>query len=330
MREALQRALQRFEGRPGDAASWRELHALIQQQHWRVAHFRVAADDINYRRFFNINDLAGLRMELPEVFDHTHRACCGWSRTACSTGCASIISTACAIPRRTCGALQRRLSARRSGRHFYLVVEKILSPTRRLRADWPMDGTTGYDFLNQVLALLIDAGAESAFTDCYAEFTGEQRSFGEIARLSKLHIMENEMASELNVLARDMARLARQNPRTADFTRNLLRRAIKELIACFPVYRTYLDSNGELDEADQRDLSWALAQATAQRDRDRSERIRLSRAGAQRATWCASRAAASRASRCCAARCGCSSTAGRWSPRASKTRRSTAITVSSR
>ena len=94
-----------------------------------------------------------------------------------------------------------------------------------------------------------------------AEFTGELRSFAEIARLSKLHIMENEMASELNVLARDMARLARQNPRTADFTRNLLRRAIKELIACFPVYRTYIDSSGELDDADRRYLSWALAQA---------------------------------------------------------------------
>ena len=131
------------------------------------------------------------------------------------------------------------------------MVEKILTPHERLREDWPIDGTTGYDFLNQVLELLIDAGAQPALTSCYIEFTGEQRGFAEIARQSKLHIMDNEMASELNVLARDMARLARQNPRTADFTRDLLRRAIKELIACFPVYRTYIDSSGELDEADR-------------------------------------------------------------------------------
>ena len=107
-----------------------------------------------------------------------------------------------------------------------------------------MDGTTGYDFLNQVTALLVDASAEAAFTDCYAQFTGERRTFGEIGRLCKLHIMDNEMAGELNVLARDLARLARQNPRTADFTQSLLRRAIKELIACFPVYRTYIDGTG--------------------------------------------------------------------------------------
>ncbi len=117
-------------------------------------------------------------------------------------------------------------------------------PTRRLREDWPIDGTTGYEFLNQVLALLVDSASERAFTDCYAQFTGQRQQFGEIGRLCKLHIMDNEMAGELNVLARDFARLARQHPRTADFTQNLLRRAIKELIACFPVYRTYVDASG--------------------------------------------------------------------------------------
>ena len=92
-------------------------------------------------------------------------------------------------------------------------------------------------------------------------FPGERRSLRGDHATSKLQIMENEMASELNILARDTARLARQNPRRADFTRNLLRRAIKELIACFPVYRTYIDGSGTMDGADQRDSSWALAQA---------------------------------------------------------------------
>jgi (1->4)-alpha-D-glucan 1-alpha-D-glucosylmutase len=261
VREALQLALDRYQGRPGESGSWRELDALIQQQHWRVAHFRVAADDINYRRFFNINDLAGLRTEVVEVFEHVHHRVLRLVKDGVLDGLRIDHIDGMFDPKAYLRRLQRRLTARRAGRHFYLVVEKILTPHERLRADWPVDGTTGYDFLNQVLALLIDSSAESAFTHCYREFTGERRSFADIARLSKLHIMDNEMASELNVLARDMARLARQSPRTADFTRDLLRRAIKELIACFPVYRTYIDSNGELDEADQHYLSWALAQA---------------------------------------------------------------------
>src|SRR3984885_13703810 len=261
VREALRFALSRFEGQAGDGASWRELDELIQQQHWRGAHFCVGADDINYRRFFNINDLAGLRTEVVEVFEHVHHRLLRLVRDGLIDGLRIDHIDGMFDPKAYLRRLQRRLTARRAGRHFYLVVEKILAPHERLRADWPVDGTTGYDFLNQVLGVLIDAGAASALGNCYSEFTGERRPFAEIARLCKLHIMDNEMASELNVLARDMARLARQNPRTADFTRDLLRRAIKELIACFPVYRTYIDSSGKLDEADQHYLSWALAQA---------------------------------------------------------------------
>ena len=92
-------------------------------------------------------------------------------------------------------------------------------------------------------------------------FTGEHRAFGEIVRDCKIRIMDNEMASELNVLARDAARVARQNPRTADFTRNILQRALREIVACFPVYRTYVDGDGAPTEADRRDLDWAVAQA---------------------------------------------------------------------
>ncbi len=261
VRLALQRALDRFRGRPGEADSWKALDQLIQQQHWRVAHFRVAADDINYRRFFNINDLAGLQMELPEVFDQTHRRVLALVKDGTLDGLRIDHVDGLRDPKGYLRRLQRRLGTRRSVEHFYLIVEKILSAHETLREDWPIDGTTGYDFLNQVLSILIDPGAERAFTHTYFEFTGERRPLAEIVRLCKLHIMENEMASELNMRARDMARLARQNPRTADFTQNLLRRAIKEVIACFPVYRTYMDSHGTLDSADQRDLSWAMAAA---------------------------------------------------------------------
>jgi (1->4)-alpha-D-glucan 1-alpha-D-glucosylmutase len=263
VRAALQAGLAQFEGQPGDPASWRALHGLVQTQHWRLAHFRVAADDINYRRFFNINDLAGLRMELPEVFDHAHRRVLRMAADGILDGLRIDHIDGLYDPKAYLQRLSQQLSEQRRGRddEFYLVVEKILSPHERLREDWPIHGTTGYDFLNQVLSILIDSATEKAFTDCYEQFTGEPRSYVEIARHSKLHIMENEMAGELNMIARELARLARQNPCTADFTQNLLRRALKQVIACFPVYRTYLDDSGELDPADQRDLAWALSRA---------------------------------------------------------------------
>jgi (1->4)-alpha-D-glucan 1-alpha-D-glucosylmutase len=259
--EALQQSLRRYQGEPGKAESWQALHTLIAEQSWRIAHHRVAADDINYRRFFNINDLAGLRMELPEVFDHVHQCVLRWVKDGTLDGLRIDHIDGLYDPKGYLQHLRRQLAAHHAGENFYLVVEKILAPHEPLREDWPIEGTTGYDFLNQVLALLIDPGAERAFTDCYLQFSGETRSIAAIVRQSKLHIMENEMSSELNVLGRDLARLARQNPRTADFTRNLLRRALKELIACFPVYRTYVDATGEVSSADERDLTWAFAQA---------------------------------------------------------------------
>lgn len=260
-REAIERAVQRFNGRPNEGDSWHALDALIADQRWRIAHFRVAADDINYRRFFNINDLAGLRMELPEVFDQVHQRVLRSIKDGTLDGLRIDHIDGLYDPKGYLRRLQRRLSARHAERGFYLVVEKILAAHEPLREDWPIHGTTGYDFLNQVLALLIDPTAQGDFDQCYLQFVGGPQRFADIVRQAKLHIMENEMSSELNVLARDIGRLARQNPRTADFTRNLLRRAIKELIACFPVYRTYVDETGELDSADQRDLNWAFAQA---------------------------------------------------------------------
>jgi len=266
---ALRAALARFDGRPGEDASWQPLHQLIERQHWRLAHFRVAADDINYRRFFNINDLAGLRMELPEVFEHAHRRILELVEDGTIDGLRIDHVDGLFDPKGYLQRLHERLGAvlgaDASERGFYLVVEKILSAHEPLREDWPIHGTTGYDFLNQVLSILIDPLAEGPFSDCYLEFTGEfpgeRRSYAQIVRLAKLQIMDNEMAGELNMAAREMARLARQNPRTADFTQNLLRRSIKQLIACFPVYRTYVDGSGVLDDADQRDLSWALSRA---------------------------------------------------------------------
>ena len=254
--KAVEEAFGRLNGEPGRPESWRELDALIQDQHWRAAHYRVAADDINYRRFFNINDLAGMRMELPDVFEHAHKLVFRLLRNGTLDGLRIDHIDGLLDPKGYLGRLREK-----AGRDFYLVVEKILAPHEGLREDWPVEGTTGYDFANLLLGLLIDPAGEESFTRLYAKFTGARQAFAVIVRDCKIRIMENEMTSELNVLARDAARVARQNPRTADFTHNILHRAIREVVACFPVYRTYVDTANAPGAEDRRDLDWALAQA---------------------------------------------------------------------
>jgi (1->4)-alpha-D-glucan 1-alpha-D-glucosylmutase len=256
VRAAVAAAVSGLNGSTGDLDSWRNLDALIRDQHWRAAHFRVAADDINYRRFFNINELAGLRMELPELFDRAHNLVFSLLQDGTLQGLRIDHVDGLLDPK----AYLQRLREQ-APKPFYLVVEKILSRHESLREDWPVEGTTGYEFTNLVLGLLVDPAGEEGFTGAYRRFTGRDQSFDDIVRACKIRIMLNEMASELNVLARDAARIARQHARTADFTRNILQRALKEIVACFPVYRTYVDGTASPTEADRRDIDWAVAQA---------------------------------------------------------------------
>jgi (1->4)-alpha-D-glucan 1-alpha-D-glucosylmutase len=254
--EALKDALGRLNGEAECPESWHLLDALIQDQHWRVAHFRVAADDINYRRFFNINDLAGIRIELPDVFEHAHKLVFRLLQDGVLDGLRLDHIDGLLDPKTYLEQLRKQ-----AGNGVYVVVEKILAHHEDLRKDWPVEGTTGYEFTNLLLGLLIDPAAEESFSRFYADFTGQRQTFASIVRDCKIRIMENEMASELNVLASEAARIARQNPRTADFTRNILHRAIREVVACFPVYRTYIDTQDAPTVADRRDQDWALSHA---------------------------------------------------------------------
>jgi (1->4)-alpha-D-glucan 1-alpha-D-glucosylmutase len=253
---AMQSAFRQFAGRPGALESWNKLDSLIRLQHWRPAHFRVAADDINYRRFFNINELAGIRMELPEVFEHAHRLVFRLLREGQLQGLRIDHIDGLFDPKAYLEQLQASVT-----NPFYLVVEKILGAHEAIPQDWPVAGTTGYEFCAQTTALLVDSAAEPILTDFYQEFVGEFDPFAEIVRESKSKIMENELASELESLSRDVVRVARQNSRTTDFTQNILRRALKQIIACFPVYRTYVDER-EQHESDVRYIHWAIARAT--------------------------------------------------------------------
>jgi (1->4)-alpha-D-glucan 1-alpha-D-glucosylmutase len=237
-------------------SDWRELDRLIRDQFWRVAFFRVAEDEINYRRFFNINDLAGLRIEAGPVFDHVHARIFRMLESGEIDGLRIDHIDGLFDPKAYLEAL--RAGAKRP---FYLVVEKILAPHEALRAGWPVEGTTGYDYTNLALGVLVDPAGEQAFTQAYYDLAGEDQDFAAVARDGKLRIMENEMASELNALGRRAAQLAGESPMTADLTRALLQRAIRQVVANFPVYRTYLDFTGMPADADRRDIAWAMTRA---------------------------------------------------------------------
>ncbi len=252
---AIASAAQTFNGVAGDLDSFGRLDALIQAQYWRPAYFRVAADDVNYRRFFNINDLAGIRMEVPEVFERAHRLIFRLLDQGALEGIRLDHIDGLLDPKAYCVRLREK-----APRPFYLVVEKILAPHESLREDWDVDGTTGYEFANLLTGVLVDPAGEEGLSAGYTAFAGPGGDFSEIVRDCKLRIMDDEMASELIVLARAAGRVARSHPRTADFTNNVLHRALKQVIACFPVYRTYVDQDGASD-ADRRDIDWAIAKA---------------------------------------------------------------------
>lgn len=264
MKTVIQRCIKRFTGTPRRWDTWKNLNELIQLQHWRPAFFRVASDDINYRRFFNINELAGIRMENLAVFEHTHRLVFDLMKAGALDGIRIDHVDGLHNPKAYLDRLRTSLDALSKESRPYIVVEKILAPHEGLREDWPIDGTTGYEFATQALGVLVDPSGEEELTRAYVEFTRQGTEFPNILRSSKLQIIENEMAGELHGLARDAAAIARSNPHTTDFTENVLRRALTQIVACFPVYRTYVDHIGEPSPEDRRDLQWALERARAQ------------------------------------------------------------------
>jgi (1->4)-alpha-D-glucan 1-alpha-D-glucosylmutase len=147
------------------------------------------------------------------------------------------------------------------GRPTYVAVEKIVAPFESLREDWPVHGTTGYRFANVVNGLFVDPASESRLTRVYQAFVGDATPFAEIARRSKRQVLRNSLASELTVLTSRLARIARSDRNTRDFTFTTLREGLTEVIAAFPVYRTYVDDHVELE--DRRYIEWAVNRARA-------------------------------------------------------------------
>jgi (1->4)-alpha-D-glucan 1-alpha-D-glucosylmutase len=246
-------AIAALNGEPDHPGSWAALDSLIASQHWRLAHFAVAADEINYRRFFINSDLAGIRIDRPDVFDHAHRLIFSLIADRLVDGLRIDHIDGLLDPK---GYLEKlRVQAPRP---IYLVVEKILAPHEQLRADWPVDGTTGYEIGAQLTRLLTPAEAEGEVTATYRSFVGDVSEPAVEAYRCKLRVMDNELAAELAALARLFATLAWSTAATSDLTVLGLSRALRETIAHLAVYRTYIDDQG-LTARDRREIGRAVA-----------------------------------------------------------------------
>ncbi len=255
----IERNVSIFNGSADNASRFDALHALLDEQAYRLAHWRVAADEINYRRFFEINDLAGLRMENAAVFDATHRFIVELIAKHQLDGLRIDHPDGLYDPLQYYQRLQRSVAAAGSP-GLYVVVEKILAGHEHLPESWPVSGTTGYDFANLVNGLFVYAPAERAMDRVYARMTGRTLDFDELLYERKRLIMRVSLSSELHVLANQLGRIAESDRHTRDFTLTALREALLEVIARFPVYRTYVTAAGASAE-DRRDVDWAVAQA---------------------------------------------------------------------
>lgn len=262
----IEACVQRLNGQPGEPGSFDALEQLVSTQAYRLADWRVASDDVNYRRFFDVNTLAGLRMERTEVFEATHRKVLHWLQDGWLTGLRIDHPDGLSDPLAYFQQLQSRYAAQAEvGGHppraLYLVVEKILAEHESLPEDWPVHGDTGYRFGSLVNGLFVETAHEEALLAAWQAFTGEAADFDEVLYQCKKLIIETSLYSELNWLAHSLHRLTRGNRRRCDFTRNRLRWALAEVAAAFPVYRTYLRAGEPAGAMDRRHIDWAIAAA---------------------------------------------------------------------
>lgn len=253
IRDQINLVITAFNGTPGDPSSFDRLHELLELQAYRLASWRTAADEINYRRFFDINELAGLRVEDPEVFQVIHSLLQQLVATGQATGIRLDHIDGLFDPR---GYLEQLSAATGT----YLVAEKILSAGEALRGDWPVAGTTGYTFLNDLNGVFVDSRNAGKMRRAYGRLAGRREAFADVAYESKRLIVTTALSSEFQVLAQSVNRLSEGDRRSRDFTLASIRRALREVVACFPVYRTYVDRSGAT-AADAAVVDAAIAEA---------------------------------------------------------------------
>ena len=234
------------------------LHSLLEAQAYRLAYWRVASDEINYRRFFAVNELAGVRVEDADVFAATHGLVLRLIRDGAVDGLRIDHPDGLSDP---AAYLDRLHSAvvEAAGRPAYTLVEKILDHGEDLPEDWPVSGTSGYDFTNLSNGLFVDPAGEAGIDEAYEGFVGESIDFANLLYRCKHKVMRDDLASELSALSHRLSEIAERG-RSYDFSRETLRRALSEVVAHFPVYRTYIGP-GRISEADRQHLECAVRKA---------------------------------------------------------------------
>jgi (1->4)-alpha-D-glucan 1-alpha-D-glucosylmutase len=223
------------------------LDSVLERQNYRLAYWKAASRDLGYRRFFDINTLVGLHMEDEQVFNDTHSLILQWLKAGVLDGVRIDHPDGLRDPRE----YFRRL--RDAAPDVWIVAEKILEPGEKLRSDWPVEGTTGYDYLNMVGGLLIDPAGEQPLTAFYQRFAGRYTDFEQVAHEKKAQGLRDLLGSDVNRLAAIFQEICELNRDHRDYTRHEVRHAIRTLVSSFPVYRTYVraaaNQVGELDIA---------------------------------------------------------------------------------
>ena len=268
--QALQAALDELNGTAGVPTSFDGLDQLLREQGWRLASWRVAAEEINYRRFFDVNALAAIRMEDPQVFERAHALLFRLLDEGHVQGLRLDHTDGLYDPFGYFVTLQGRflrnvvdptLNPDDAARPLPILVEKILEPGERVPTTWPVDGTTGYEFGQAVLGLCVDPAGEEALTELHHRFTGDRRSFAEHVYECKRRVLQDALAAEVNMLARQLERIASNSRRWRDFTLIGVTRALRETLAAFPVYRTYLRLNQPAADDDLKRINTAIVAA---------------------------------------------------------------------
>jgi (1->4)-alpha-D-glucan 1-alpha-D-glucosylmutase len=264
VRAAVDASIRAINGVKGDPRSFDRLEALLGEQPYRLSHWRVAADEINYRRFFDINDLAAIRVEDPVVFAVVHELSLRLAREGIVTGFRIDHVDGLFDPEKYLLDLQRAFreaggQAGAQGASCYVVVEKILAPREQIPSEWPVQGTTGYEFAALVSSVLVDATSAPRLRQMVARMAGDHVRFSDIVYASKRLVLRSAMSAELNVLARRLDRISEQHRYTRDFTLNSVHGVLTEVIASFPVYRTYIrPGDTAVSERDRRPIEVAV------------------------------------------------------------------------
>lgn len=236
------------------------LHEILEAQHYRLAYWKVAGHELNYRRFFAINDLAALRIDRGEVFEAVHPLILSLVRQGSIHGLRIDHVDGLRYPLEYLQRLQTAAEGR------YVVVEKILEGDEELRPDWPVAGTTGYEFIAKVDGLFVAPEAEPPLTELYATFTGTEAGPQSLAIEAKHQIMDTELAADVERLTEEFVAVCEDQRRYRDFTRPELRQTLRETLASVSVYRTYVDARTkDVDDADARAITRAIDDARERR-----------------------------------------------------------------